>query len=105
VCSFIAQNGPGILQAVLSSGSKDFTAAPEVQQRLNDPEWKNFVTDLITQVGPLLLQALTGKDFNPDLAKLNISMPAGKDKNWFTDAVHFVVRTAPVWGPVVAAVV
>jgi hypothetical protein len=107
VCSFVEQTGPVLLQAALG-GSKDFTSissAPEVQRNINDPEWKSFVTDLITQVGPLLLQALSGKDFRPDLARLNITVPPNKDKNWLSDAANFVVRTAPVWGPVVLAAV
>jgi hypothetical protein len=107
VCSFIEQNGPGLLQAALG-GSKDFTAVsslPEVQRNINDPEWKNFVTDLITKVGPLLLRALSGKDFRPDLATLNITVPPNKDKNWLSDAANFVVRTAHIWGPVVLAAV
>jgi hypothetical protein len=36
---------------------------------------------------------------------LNITVPPNKDKNWLSDAANFVVRTAPVWGPVVLAAV
>lgn len=99
--TFLEQRGPAIVRAAMG---KEFAAkSPAMQRNMNDPEFKNFVLDLITTYGPLLVQTLNGKDFRPGLAQVNISIPPNKSKNWLSDAFDTVVDTAPIWGPLVVS--
>lgn len=89
---------------IVSSLSKDFTTpAQTVEQALAevpaarraDKDWVDLTAQILSTIVPAAIDALRGtKEFDPS-GLPDISVPAGKDKNFWSDAWDVVKKVGP----------